>query len=171
MQAVGSKHRACGLTTRRLVCLYLDEAATCIRATADHSQLGAKAAIWQEASLAYKSVGCQRWVMKPSSATSLPGPSGRLLNHGYLILHLEGLSIGTGWEGPLPPMAQLTTQVLAHDIEDGYRLGNRTLGCPLPLETKAHGWGKSFRYTERVKQLVHTGCHTVLKWRLLLEWV
>ena len=71
------------------------------------------------------------------------GPSGRLLNHGYLILHLEGLSRDAGWEGPLPTMGQVTTQVLAHDIEDGYCLGNRTLGCPLPLETKAHGWGES----------------------------
>ncbi len=66
---------------------------------------------------------------------------GRLINQGYTIMHLAGLGMESGWEGPLPRLEVLTGDVLKNDIEDGYRLANRTLGCPLPPEVEKK-WGE-----------------------------
>jgi hypothetical protein len=66
-------------------------------------------------------------------------------------MHLAEMSLAAGWEGPLPVLESLTGAVLKNDIEDGYRLANRTLGCPLPPEMES-------KWSERVLARRGVGC-------------
>ena len=66
----------------------------------------------------------------------------RLVNAGYLVLHLAGLQTAQGWEGSLPPLESVTGEVLKQDLEDAQRLSNGTLGCPMTPDLQKWLWGE-----------------------------
>ena len=66
----------------------------------------------------------------------------RLVNEGYMVYHMT--SVSPVWEGNMVETLDIVTREnLKHDIEDYYRLLDRTLGCPLPPELNGLGmWGE-----------------------------